>query len=117
MAGNDDADDLNAIYLEPSPMNEENCLAECLKVKGANACQYDGYVITCYALLEGGKDVTGADGEADRACWKFSTGQGKSQYCHKKIEFKVHHPCHYAEMKNFNQIIINITVHIIIVSE
>ena len=89
MAGNDDADDLNAIYLEPSPMNEENCLAECLKVKGANACQYDGYVITCYALLEGGKDVTGADGEADRACWKFSTGQGKSQYCHKKSEFKV----------------------------
>ena len=106
MAGNDYVDNTGAIYPDVSPLNEENCLAECLKVKGAKACQYDGYVITCYALLEKGEAVTGGDGEADRACWKFSAGQGKSRYFQKKIEFKVPHRCHYADMKNFNQIII-----------
>ena len=105
MAGNAKADNSDAEYLSPFPLNEESCLAECLKFKGAKACQYDGYVITCYALLEKGEAVTGGDGEADRACWKFSAGQGKSRYFQKKIEFKVAHRCHYADMKNFNQII------------
>ena len=47
MAGNDYVDNTGAIYPDVSPLNEENCLAECLKVKGAKACQYNGFVISC----------------------------------------------------------------------
>ena len=94
MIGNARVEDLSGATFIKSPDSKESCLAGCLKVEGATACQYDSFLGTCYALK--GEAVTGANGGDDAICWKLSTGQGKSQYFQKKIEFKVPHRCYYA---------------------
>ena len=108
MAGNAMVDHIGGgILMFPiNGKSKENCLADCLNEVGAKGCHYASDK-SCHAIFEKAKDVTGGDGRANTFCWKFNTGKGKSQYCQKKMEFKVPHRCHYAEMKNINQITVD----------